>query len=63
MKYYICHRGKRLTEAMTKEQAIKEIFLLSGAISGLSILIVEENTGKIVGEIKRKKKRRPFSEF
>ncbi|MBP1992753.1 hypothetical protein [Paenibacillus eucommiae] len=58
MQYFIYHNGKKLSKAMTKEEAIMELFNLRGSFTDLSILIVDEETGKIKGEIKNKKRKK-----
>jgi hypothetical protein len=57
LEYYICHKGKRLMGPMTKEEATRELFTLKGTFTGLSILIVDEETGMVKGEIKSKKRK------
>ena len=58
MEYYICYKGRRLLGPLTKEEAVKELFVLSGTFKDLYILAVDEKTGKEKGRIGRGKRRR-----
>jgi hypothetical protein len=54
LKYYIAHKGRRLGNPMTKEEAIMELFKLKSAFNDLSIVIYDDND-KLRGRIERKK--------
>lgn len=41
---------------MSKDDAIKQLFELRGVFAGLYIEIVDSKTGKVVGEIPKRKK-------
>lgn len=43
---------------MSKEAAIRELFELSRAFTGLSIVIVDEETNRVKGEINPNRKKR-----
>ncbi len=58
MHYYICYKRRRLMGPMAREEAIKELFALSGAFQDLYIQIVDEKTGKVKGEIKPGRRRK-----
>jgi uncharacterized FlaG/YvyC family protein len=42
---------------MNKDEAIKQLFELRGTFVGLYIEIVDQKTGKVVGEIPKRKRR------
>ncbi|WP_165452448.1 hypothetical protein [Paenibacillus thalictri] len=58
MHYYICYNGRKLIGPLTKEQAAKELFVLNGTFKDLYIIAVDEETGKIKGTLRNKKKGR-----
>lgn len=58
MHYYISYKGRRLKGPLTREKAIQELFELKRTFKGLTIIIVDEQTGRVKGEINPGRKRR-----
>jgi uncharacterized FlaG/YvyC family protein len=56
MEFYICYKGRRLYGPMDKDEATKQLFELRGAFKGVYVEIVDPKTGKVVGEIPKRKK-------
>jgi hypothetical protein len=56
VEYYICHKGYKLMGPMGREDAIKQLFELKGTFEGIYIQIVDKKSGKIIGEIPKRKK-------
>lgn len=52
-KYYIAHKGKRIGEPMTKEEALKQLFELRKTFKHMSVVIYDEKD-RLKGQIPKK---------
>lgn len=54
MHYYVCYKGRRLLGPMERDEAIQQLFALSGTFRGLYLQIVDPKSGKTIGRIPKK---------
>jgi len=53
MKYYICHKGRRLLGPFNEREAMRYLFELRGTFSGIYIEVVDDS-GKVIRRIPRR---------